>query len=349
MRTDEFEAASEGNLRRLANECFEKASATGALDKVRLLLEARFYLDEIDRRDDRFRSKRDLWLEIIVIGLILLEVVFALVGFREAGKQMDIAYRQERALKTLTDRAENQVSLLKSQKEALDESAAALKAEVEIAHKQETRTESELARRPDPKLWLYVNWEEYEQDRKGEALYKLRRRTGGEFTIALYLANEGLKPVEKPSLKLFYEALDEELSPVLGEDCDGGSFGFREPETSINVEDGPTVSLKTDSYKPLSQIKRSYRYFLHFKCPGDSDHFRLTVILEGNNIDTMGRTALVHLPPRPAPQPETPTVGVPRTDAGEVIVGQLEEFVSVGREIHGPPFLPFSRTINSGQ
>jgi len=287
----------------------------------------------------------------MVVGVFA--VAFSIGFWKDASttadQQTQVLKEQTQVLQALTRTAENQVSILESQKKALDESAAALKVQVEIARKQETRTESELARRPDPKLWLYVNWEEYKQDRKGEAVYKLRRRAGGKFTITLYLANEGLKPVEKPSLKLFYWALDEELSPVLSDDCVGsvGPDVFREPDTSINVEDGTTISLKTDSYKPLSQIKRSYRYFLDFKCPEDARDFRLTVMLEGNNINTMERTALVHLPPLPPPPPKIPAGRVAGPDTLEVIgILQLEDTAGItiaGREIHGPPFLPTSR------
>lgn len=87
MTVEEFEKAKDQDLRRQANQLFELASRSGELVRTALLAEARFYLDEIDRRDDRFRSRRDLWLEIIVIGLIAIEIIFSVVAFREGRSQ----------------------------------------------------------------------------------------------------------------------------------------------------------------------------------------------------------------------------------------------------------------------
>jgi hypothetical protein len=51
--------------------------------RTALLTEARFYLDEIDRRDDAFRSRRDFWLELAIISLIVIEIAFSWVALRE--------------------------------------------------------------------------------------------------------------------------------------------------------------------------------------------------------------------------------------------------------------------------
>jgi len=85
MTVEEFEKATEQDLRSKANQLFDYASHVGELVRTAVLTEARFYLEEIDRRDDRYRSRRDLVLELVVIGLILTEIVFSAVAYH-AGK-----------------------------------------------------------------------------------------------------------------------------------------------------------------------------------------------------------------------------------------------------------------------
>ncbi len=87
MTIEEFEKASEQDLRAKANQLFEQADRVklNAEFRTALLTEAHFYLDEIERRDDKFRSRRDLVLELVVIGLIAIELVFSAVAYY-AGK-----------------------------------------------------------------------------------------------------------------------------------------------------------------------------------------------------------------------------------------------------------------------
>jgi len=77
-------------LRQRANQLFEDASEAGELVRTALLTEARFYLDEIDRRDDRFRSRRDFWMEVAVITLIVIEIAFSFITFREGKEQFAV-------------------------------------------------------------------------------------------------------------------------------------------------------------------------------------------------------------------------------------------------------------------
>jgi hypothetical protein len=77
-------------LRQRANQLFEDASEAGELVRTALLTEARFYLDEIDRRDDRFRSRRDFWMEVAVITLIVIEIAFSFIAFREGKEQFAV-------------------------------------------------------------------------------------------------------------------------------------------------------------------------------------------------------------------------------------------------------------------
>lgn len=80
MNIEEFEKATEKDLRRKANECFDKLKDSGSQEWPALLLSARFFLDEIERREHDRVAKRDLFLELVVILLIGLELYFGFTG-----------------------------------------------------------------------------------------------------------------------------------------------------------------------------------------------------------------------------------------------------------------------------
>jgi hypothetical protein len=88
VKLEDFENLTDLELRQKAMECFEGADSMQTLVGSTLLREAKFYLDEIERRNDAFRSRRDFWLEIIIISLIIIEIAFSYVSFRETPKEI---------------------------------------------------------------------------------------------------------------------------------------------------------------------------------------------------------------------------------------------------------------------
>lgn len=74
MRVEEVGKLTRAQLRDKANECFRLAELTSTIDKPALLLEAQFYMRELERRFDSRASLRDLILEVIVIALIGWEI-----------------------------------------------------------------------------------------------------------------------------------------------------------------------------------------------------------------------------------------------------------------------------------
>lgn len=92
MTVEEFEKATEQELRQKANQLFEQSERVkvNAEYRTALLTEAHFYLDEIERRDDSFRSTRDLVLELVVIGLIAIEIVFSVVAYYDGKAQFSV-------------------------------------------------------------------------------------------------------------------------------------------------------------------------------------------------------------------------------------------------------------------
>jgi hypothetical protein len=76
MRFEEFEKAKLKDLKREAKNRFSeyKDPITGGMDKPALLLEAQFYMTEMDRRHDNWIAWRDFVLEVVVIALIGIEI-----------------------------------------------------------------------------------------------------------------------------------------------------------------------------------------------------------------------------------------------------------------------------------
>jgi len=90
MRVEEFEKLTKKQLRSKANVCFATAAPAGEFVRTALLTEARFYMDELERRADSWVSIRDLFLEIVVILLIGGEIW---LGVHE-GKQQAAAFEK---------------------------------------------------------------------------------------------------------------------------------------------------------------------------------------------------------------------------------------------------------------
>src|SRR5947207_273506 len=80
MTLEEFEQATEQDLRAEANACLARAVDAGSIDKSYHYLQAQFYMGEINRRRDARIVRRDLILELVIICLIILEIVIGTAG-----------------------------------------------------------------------------------------------------------------------------------------------------------------------------------------------------------------------------------------------------------------------------
>jgi hypothetical protein len=112
LSVDELRARADGCRTRVYNSRgFEfvpssKASLLPQMDdaeRTKLLLEEQSYLTEIDRREDARVSKRDFWLEVAVIALIVLEVFIDFWGLHKEGIEFD---RQQTVLINLEKSSE---------------------------------------------------------------------------------------------------------------------------------------------------------------------------------------------------------------------------------------------------
>lgn len=89
MTFEEFEKANKDELKAAAKHCFDLVNSVQIVNELQVakLLEAQFYMQELDRRDDSRIARRDFWLEIAVIVLILAEIVLSIYGIRLAIRQ----------------------------------------------------------------------------------------------------------------------------------------------------------------------------------------------------------------------------------------------------------------------
>lgn len=112
MTFDEFERASTGQLRAQARKCFERHQngiEESAESNLAALVEAQFYLNEVERKSSSRVALRDLFLEIVVIVLIGGEIGLAVYQ----GTHQDEANRKQTAvLNNLERSTESTANLL---------------------------------------------------------------------------------------------------------------------------------------------------------------------------------------------------------------------------------------------
>ena len=119
MNFDEFDKASDDELEAEAKRCFDESRAltpANLLYKAPLMLEAQFYMQERDRRDNSRVALRDLRLELVVIVLIGIEIVLSVVG-------IVIAVREGNAQAKLT---EKQTGILTNLQQSTSQTAGAM-------------------------------------------------------------------------------------------------------------------------------------------------------------------------------------------------------------------------------
>jgi hypothetical protein len=110
MTFEQFEKADSRKLREMAKEVFDLSQHPYIANEAKPshLLEAQFYLSEIDRRqaeierqEDRRIASRSHRMELIIIALIVGEIVIGIfgiwLGFREGKEQAAILERVEKA------------------------------------------------------------------------------------------------------------------------------------------------------------------------------------------------------------------------------------------------------------
>jgi hypothetical protein len=108
MQVKEIEKLSRKELRQRADDAFAKAEEKGPS----YLMEAQFYMRELEHRHDSWVSIRDLILEIVVIVLILGEI---LISIHEGNAQARLIAAQTQILQNLQTSTKNTADSLAEQ------------------------------------------------------------------------------------------------------------------------------------------------------------------------------------------------------------------------------------------
>jgi len=107
MRVKEIENLSRKELRQRADDAFAKADEKG----LSYLMEAQFYMRELEHRHDSWVSIRDLILEIVVIGLILAEIVEGNAQAKLIAAQTQILQNLQNSTKSTADSLAEQLAI----------------------------------------------------------------------------------------------------------------------------------------------------------------------------------------------------------------------------------------------
>jgi hypothetical protein len=116
MRVEEFKKLSKKELRQRANDAFAESESSlgGMVRQSELYDQARFYMDEIDRRHDSFVSIRDLLLEIGVILLIGWEIH---MGYTQEANQASQFTQQSQVMTNLQTSSDKTAQILTTMNE----------------------------------------------------------------------------------------------------------------------------------------------------------------------------------------------------------------------------------------
>ncbi len=173
MNVEELSKLSVTELRGRATTSLDGVESMSAMERQHHLVEAQFYIDEIERRaqaDEREEhdkiAKRDYRLEIWVIVLIGVEILLSIagiaIGYREGTKQtavLDALKVSVDSLNVSTSKtAENIASLTKAQTDALNTQKqsfttisamnSAMQNQLDILRQDQKQRLAELAKRP---------------------------------------------------------------------------------------------------------------------------------------------------------------------------------------------------------
>lgn len=232
MRAEDFDKATIKELQKQANICFDLARSPreepGLLNakgptihmgddaKLRLLLEAQFYLTAVARKRDEEVAARDRKLEIAVIILIGIEIILSIAGI---GIGIHEAKQQAAEMKSQTNILNKQ-----AKQAASDSSGAAMRTEkqLDLAQKQVsaaqgsvTAIQRQMMQDQRPWVALGLNWPSLKSP-NGEPLGTLVQVTENQpLSGPMRISNSGKTAAKNVYAKIFIEVVDSKESPHL--------------------------------------------------------------------------------------------------------------------------------------
>src|SRR5439155_3576659 len=94
----ELEALQEKELRLRTSVALQQYYEMRGIDSHAYLIEAQFYMRELEQRDSKRIAHRDYRMELGIMALIVVEIIIAIfsiwIGFREAKEQAEATHSQ---------------------------------------------------------------------------------------------------------------------------------------------------------------------------------------------------------------------------------------------------------------
>lgn len=288
MRAEDFDQATIEELQTRANKCFDLAKSPleeplmylssdierkvpinlDDAGKLRLLLEAQFYLTAIAKKRDEGVARRDFRLEIGVIILIGIEIILSIaglwIGIREANQQAAIFGNIETSsvntatamsaaatsLKTLAEQQTRSVTQLQQMNSSLQESSAktglmasASKKQLRILQDEQAGRQAQLARKP--KLELFIS--SILLTPGGILPAKARQSTDDRSVYDVALKNSGDATATKGTLRATVSQKD-----AWFESSSGVSRVYEEPDSQVHTFLIPFEFLRPNVQIPMS-------------------------------------------------------------------------------------------------
>ncbi|MGB2636602.1 MAG: hypothetical protein WAM58_21910 [Candidatus Acidiferrum sp.] len=164
MRLEDYENWDTEKLRQIINDCFEHAEEIDGDDRRVVMLEAEFYVRELDRRENRRAEKErrdadtkrdeietkrrrvDLGLELLIVVLIGLELItavgLAIWGSRQQAQdvQQELAAfgNMQTVLSNLEKTSEKTAETMKSEGQTMEEMSTSLQRQVALFYDVQT-------------------------------------------------------------------------------------------------------------------------------------------------------------------------------------------------------------------
>lgn len=296
MNVEELSALTVAELRERANVALDGVSGMSPMERQHHLVEAQFYIDEIERRAERQERKetsrvatRDLVLEIVVIVLIGIEIVLGWqsiqAGAAENGKQMEILNALKTSvdsLNTSTNRTANNIEILsKAQTEALKTQEnslgtmskinTAMQGQLDILREDQKQRLAELAKKPA--LRLLSNGTALDLPFPHNVFPKYMDATSGTFEFVLNNAGDATAR----SFSVYFGTPDKEVT-LSAEN----SFGrLLVPSDVNNLVNGIQIGVPVLSANGLLAIVLKLQY------PAGKKSFNLQAWANGENVPNM--------------------------------------------------------------
>jgi hypothetical protein len=314
MKAEDFDKASIKELQALADKCFKAAQSPleeveiggfyaepspRILDdaaKLRLLLEAQFYLTAVARKRDEEVASRDRKLEIWVIVLIGVEIVLSIVGIGlalyEGSQQASVLSNIERSTKGsadamsqaksslagLLDSQSRSLEHLKTMDETLRSSqemtgamVSATRQQLKILAQEQANRLAQLAKKP--RLVLHYGDNGPPLGSAGGFNIKPRKETDTSMTMEVSLVNEGDAIATSPTLRIVApRAVTVVSTPLVMQGPVSGS-----PDSDDHAYLGNLINLRPRVRVPLT---------ITFTYPAGTKTFHITFTADADEIGT---------------------------------------------------------------